>query len=142
MVCEKEGEVYDKVASLNPDNRKIRVQMIFDNTESLQSIALRYTMTFSSDEQADTARHSTSVTLAESLNKYGYSFSEFSNKLTRIDSTLTVELIAEKDDITRKAASFFKIALPTSSSALPISMEEYRKNYTDQGFNCEPDVDK
>ena len=138
MVCEKEGDAYDKVIDLSPETRKYKVNMIFDETDKLQSVSFRYIMTFGSAEQADTARHSTSVTFAESLNKYGYSFNEFSNKLTNIDKDLTIELYAEKDDITRKAASFFKIALPTSSSALPVSMEEYRKNYTDQGFACDP----
>ncbi len=137
MICEKEGDTYDKVIDLSPETKKYKVNMIFDGADKLQSLSFQYIMTFDSDERADTARHHVSVTFAESLNKYGYAFDEFSNKLTHIDKDLTIELFAKNEDITKKSASFFKIALPTSNAALPTSMADYRENYTDQGFSCD-----
>ena len=136
MSCVKDGQGYDKVYELNPESRNVKVDMIFEGTTTLQTISLKYTMNFASAERAEEARATASVTLAESLHDYGYDFGDFSNKLSALDSSLTVELFANKTELTTKSASFFMVKT-NSKKALPATMEEFRKNYTDQGFTCE-----
>ena len=140
--CTIDNQRYEPIIELSPISRTTRVDMIFDGTSTIQSIAIKHTMVFASNEETEKAYHHAGVTIVESLHDYGFSFNEFSNKVAVVDNELTAELYAKKSDLNNKSAYFFQIKPFSSSSDLPITLQEYRENYTKQGFNCKSTIDK
>ena len=140
--CTKEGQAYDKVWELKPSSRRVDITAIFEGTSSVQSVAIKYTMNFESAERADTARHTASVTIAQSLQDAGFNFNSFDNKMSVIDSTIYIDLIAKREELNTKSAPFFLIEKTASGSDLPITLQDYRNNYVKQGFVCKATTDK
>ncbi len=137
LVCEANGKNYEKVYGVSPTSRNVKVSMIFENVNSLQSMNFKYTQDFSTAEHAESARQTTAVTIGLSLEEAGYKTFDFESKVTTIDSVVHLDLVAKKQELDTKSAPFFMIKTSDSNSRVPTTLTDFRQNYESQGFKCE-----
>ena len=141
LVCESSNITYQKVDSIDSDDKNLKISMVFNGEASFSSASLKYTLHFASSGEAHSAEAVSHAQFNLALQALGYDAGKFNNKFSEIGSDLiiTLNLSSGKtlDDTTR---SYFLVEY-TDSGNLPETLSEYRHNYESQGFACTSTVE-
>lgn len=142
LECVSSNIVYEKVNHINSDDKELKISAVFNGTESLSSISLKYTLNYASREEVVAAESRSHAQFGLALQDLGYTIEKFNNKFTMLDNSLVITLVinsrSEIDEVTR---SYFLINEGANGS-VPTTLAEYRVNYEKQGFSCNATNDK
>lgn len=142
LSCSSTGIIYKKTNEVDSEDKELRIDMVFDNDEELNSISLKYILRFDSIAEARAATLNSQAQFNIGLQTIGYTAEKFNNKFTQLDNTLIITLnISAKNSLTEIARSYFLIE-GTDEKNLPITLSDYRANYELQGFSCISSIEK
>ncbi len=140
LTCNKSNIAYSKISALGSSSQDISVTMIFNETDSLNTISLDYTLKFESSEAAEKALASAQAKFTEFLSADKFSFSEFNNKFTHYKDKLIASIYGGHEDIASNTrASYFMLDAKNNT---PKTLEDFRKAYEKQNFKCTSTTDK
>ena len=134
--CESSNLPYSKITSVSSEQKNLKLNLVFDNSEKLKSIALIYTMGFTNDEEVKRAEAFAHAEFNLGLNAAGFNSSMFENKFARYSNQLIISLFGDLSTLNEYTASYFMIDDAESPDSLPKSIDEYAQNYQTQGFTC------
>ena len=138
LECTSDKIVYEKINSVDSNNKELKIVAVFVNENKLSSISLRYALTYPTESEAYSAESVSHVQFGRSLSADGLSFEEFNNKFSIVGDKLIVTLYATGGDFKEYANSYFLIG----QNDFPQSLVDFRKIYEEQGFICASTNDK
>lgn len=131
LTCKASNVAYeyfgaDKATSSN----NVQINAVFNNGK-IQSISLIRKMTYIDAETAkiwsDSHEFNMNVSFAES----GLKAFALNATFNKSENVAQMSLYANKDEITENSIKYFML------NSVPKNIDEYKKAYTNQGFNCE-----
>lgn len=136
LVCESNSIIYEKVDNVHSDNRELKISMVFNDTKKLGSASLKYTLHFTSSEEAHSAEAVSHAQFNLALQALGYDAGKFNNKFSEIGSDLVITLNLTSDKSLDDATKSYFLVDYAEDNRLPESLSDYRRNYESQGFTC------
>ena len=128
LICRKTGIPYPYMQYDKSNGKNIEITIVFENN-ALNSISLIYTLHYTNSETAEISRTANMVDMNHSFGaKYGPG--AFNARYVVNDTDMQTSLFATSDDLKDGGAEFFLI------DNSPKNLNDYRKNYVSQGFNC------
>jgi len=134
LICNGTNIDYPKLQKYKNPATETRVTIIF-GYDTLASIGLLYTMTYTNESEAESAKTVLTSSLGSEVGKSGLGHSAMNNKFNSRENYLTLNLFSKTDELNDKTAPYYLIN--TSSKQLSNwTIEDYTKNYQAQGFSC------
>ncbi|MBR3131716.1 hypothetical protein IKG31_04070 [Candidatus Saccharibacteria bacterium] len=140
LTCKKNNAAYTKISTLSSKSQEIAITMIFNGTTSLNKISLDYTLKFDTATVSDSIKASAQEQFSNYLSIDKFSFTEFNNKFSLIKDKLLVSVYGDAADLESSArASYFML---DTKKSVPKTLEDFRKAYEKQSFECTSTTDK
>ncbi|MBR3257276.1 hypothetical protein IKG02_03255 [Candidatus Saccharibacteria bacterium] len=137
LVCKSDSIIYEKINQVKTDSKELVISMIFNGKETLSSGSLKYTLKYSSYDEAHDAEAISHAQFNLGLQELGFDVSKFNNKFSIIDNELVVVLnFSTKNEINETTRSYLLLNYNDGDNKLPSTLPEYRQNYEQQGFFC------
>lgn len=140
LTCITTNKKYTILDKIESNDKEIKINGVFNGTETLKSLSLIYTLNYGSESEAYRSEAISHAQLNETLANSGFSSSKFSNKFTRYKEKLIISLTANKNELNEYSAKYFEI-VPDESGQIPNSLSELRKKYEANGFKCNSSED-
>ena len=135
LTCVSSQIQYEKTSWINSDEKELKINTIFNGTDSLKSLSLIYTLTYESEADAYLAEAKSHAQLNEGFATMGYDVRKFSNKFSRYGNKLIITLTTNKTELDEYSASYF--LLPTSEEGFVLkSLSDYQNAFEAQGMTC------
>lgn len=135
LTCESSNVAYEKVSSVDSDNKTLKISMIFYGEETFNSASLQYIMKFDTKDKAYSAEAVSHAQFNKGLAAVGLKSEAFNNKFSLMDETLSVAIHASVSDLNETTADYFLIAA-NENGEMPLTLLDYKSNYEKQGFSC------
>lgn len=142
LVCVNKNIVYEKVNKVDSPNKELKINMIFNGKNTLNSVNLGYTLIYDNDSEAYSAEAVSHAQFNLGLQALGYDAGKFNNKFSLIGNKLVIVLNATSSNIADKDTKQYFLIKSTDEAESPKNLEEYQYNYESQGFACESSLDK
>ncbi|MBQ3261262.1 hypothetical protein IJH29_01235 [Candidatus Saccharibacteria bacterium] len=136
LVCQSSNIAYKKVSNIDSPEKTLKINMIFNGTDSLSSASLKYTLAFASYSEAYSAEAISHAQFNLGLQSLGYDASKFNNKFSILDNVLDIVVNFSSSTTIDEVTKDYLLVEETSNGNLPITLSEYQHNYEQQGFTC------
>ena len=136
LVCKSKIVPYSRLSVERDTEKELLIKMIFRD-DILSTISLTYTLWYGDPKAviANEARLHADMNI--NLGKAGYTESDFNKKFSRLDDRLIMSLYADGYDIVAESAPYFMIRLNDEHIMNLKTIDDYMKNYQEQGLECE-----
>ncbi|MBQ3294383.1 hypothetical protein IJG98_01470 [Candidatus Saccharibacteria bacterium] len=140
LTCVSANTQYEKTSWIDSDNKELKINAIFNGTESLKSISLIYTLYYADEGEAYYAEAKSHAQLNDGFAAIGFDVQKFDNKFARYGNKLIISLTANKSEINEYSASYF--LLPVEDDGLKLkTISDYKNAFENQSFSCTATVE-
>ena len=115
------------------DSKSTKVNVLFHG-ETVKSISLTHSLYYSDESYVTGSEAHNHAAMNIDFGKYGLGADAFNANYARLSDRMTMTLYTS--DIDTDAAKYFLITI-NDDGALPQTLAEYQRNYSNQGFECE-----
>ena len=142
LVCTKKGAKYSKINDTDSNDKEVAVTAIFDGKSNLKTISLKYTVRYSTEEEATQAEALAHFDFGSHLGNYGFSFDEFDNKFSIIDNALIVSIYDDKKAVESvDRAGYFMLGDEVKSGKDLKKLTALKSVFEKKGYTCEASTD-
>lgn len=135
LTCISKNTKYEKTSWVDSDDKELKINAIFNGTESLKTISLIYTLNYADESEAYYAEAKSHAQLNDSFAAVGYDVRKFDNKFARYNNKLIISLTASKSEIDEYSAVYFMLPIEADGFKLK-TLSDYKRAYETQDFFC------
>lgn len=141
LLCSSKNIKYPKITKIDSDNKELKINTIFNGTETLKSISIIYTLQYASEQEAYAAEVSSNIEFVDKLASIGFNSSKFSNKFSRYVDKLIVSLTMKPNELEETTADYAMLNMKDIEQIKAYSLNDYQEYYESLGFICENTID-